>query len=69
MNETLKKVTGLALWDTTYTATLLYCVPCFDERITSSGAIALGDRVNELLSAGVSFIPVSRCNFCGSPVN
>jgi hypothetical protein len=69
MNKTLKKVTGLALWDPTYKATLLYCVPCFDKRLTASAAVALGDRVNELLGSSVSFIPVSRCNFCGSPVN
>jgi len=69
MNETLKKVTGMALWDPTYKATLLYCVTCFNERLTASAAIALGDRVNELLESGASFIPVSRCNFCGLPVN
>ena len=59
MNETLKKVTGLALWDPTYTATLLYCVPCFNERLTASAAVALGDRVVELLSGD------ANCNFCG----
>jgi hypothetical protein len=69
MNETLKKVTGLALWDPTYKATLLYCVPCFNERLTASAAIALGDRVNELLESGDGFVPVSRCNFCGLSVN
>ena len=56
---TLNKVTGLALWDPTYTATLLYCVPCFNERLTASAAIALGDRVVELLSGAAS------CSFCG----
>jgi hypothetical protein len=59
---TLNKVTGLALWDPTYTATLLYCVPCFNERLTASAAVALGDRVVELLSGG------ANCNFCGGVI-
>ena len=64
MNETLKKVTGLALWDPTYTATLLYCVPCFNERLTASAAIALGDRVVELIN-GDADCNDADCNFCG----
>ena len=52
MNETLNKVTGMAIWDPTYTSTILYCLACFNERLTASAAIALGDRVNELISSG-----------------
>ena len=61
--KTLNKVTGLALWDPTYTATLLYCVPCFNERLTASAAVALGDRVVELLSGDAD------CNFCGEEIS
>ena len=52
MNETLKNVTGMAIWDPTYTATILYCLACFNERLTAVEAVALGDRVNELISSG-----------------
>jgi len=61
MNETLNKVTGMAIWDPTYTATILYCLACFNERLTASAAIALGDRVNELIKCGGD----SNCFNCG----
>ena len=63
MNETLNKVVGMALWDPTYTATILYCIPCFNERLQASESIALGDRVNELISSGAS-----DCFYCGEVI-
>jgi len=61
MNETLKTVTGMAIWDPTYSATILYCLACFNKRLTASEAIALGDRVNELTKCGGD----NNCLNCG----